>query len=46
MYVYIITEPGVYTVGFHTPNGEWHTDGDFASREDAAKRVRYLNGGK
>ena len=46
MYVYIRSEPGLYTVGFYSPDGEFHTDSDHHDREDAAKRVRFLNGGK
>lgn len=44
MYVYIQSEPYLFTVGFYAPNGEWHPDSDYASREEAAKRVSYLNG--
>jgi hypothetical protein len=46
MYVYIQTEPGLYTVGFYAPDGTWHPDSDHGSREEAAERVHYLNGGK
>jgi len=45
MWVYIQSEPGVYTVGFSTPGGVWNTDSDHTEREAAAKRVNYLNGG-
>lgn len=45
-WVYIKSEPGLYTVGFYAPDGEWHTDSDHSNREDAAKRVHYLNGRK
>lgn len=45
-YVYIKSEPhGLYTVGFYSPDGKWHPDSDHDSREAAAKRVHYLNGG-
>lgn len=46
MYVYIQTEPGLWTVGFYAPEGTWHTDSDHSSKESAAKQVHYLNGGK
>ena len=46
MYVYIRSEPGVWTVGFYAPDGTWHTDSDQVSAEAAAKRVNYLNGGE
>lgn len=44
-WVYIRSEPGLYTVGFFSPDGKWNTDSDWGSQEDAAKRVHYLNGG-
>ena len=44
MYVYIMSEPGLYTVGFYDPSGNWHADRDFEKQEDAATRVSYLNG--
>ena len=36
----------LWTVGFFSPDGEWHTDSDHDTRESAAERVHYLNGGK
>lgn len=45
MYVYINSEPGLYTVGFYDPQGTWHPDADFATREEARQRVHFLNGG-
>ena len=44
-YVYILSEPGLWTVGFYDQRGEWHPDSDHGDREDAAKRVHYLNVG-
>ena len=46
MYVYIRSEPHLFTVGFYSPSGEWHPESDHHSREDAAKRVAWLNGSK
>jgi len=49
MWVYIRTEFSpfeLYTVGFYAPDGTWKTDSDHGTREEAAKRVHYLNGGK
>jgi len=46
MYVYIQSEPGLWTVGFYDPNGNWHAESDWETREDAANRVAYLNGMK
>lgn len=45
MYVYILSEPGLWTVGFYTPLGEWVPESDHATTNEAATRVRYLNGG-
>jgi len=44
-WVYLNSEPGLWTVGFYTPEGVWHPDSDYNSREEAAARVRWLNGG-
>jgi len=45
-YVYIQTEPRLWTVGFYAPDGSWHTDTDHGSKQEAAAQVRYLNGGE
>lgn len=44
MYVYIQSEPGLYTVGFYDPNGKWNPESDHESTESAANRVAFLNG--
>jgi len=44
MWVYLVSEPGLYTVGFYSPDGEWHPDTDWPSRNEAANRVSFLNG--
>lgn len=46
MYVYIKTEPRLWTVGFYDPNGKWHPESDHDNPEAAAKRVNYLNGNR
>ncbi|QXJ22519.1 hypothetical protein AGRA3207_003534 [Actinomadura graeca] len=46
MYVYICSEPGLWTVGFYTPDGTWHPESDHAARQDAAARVAWLNGAR
>ena len=46
MWVYIQSEPGLYTVGFYSPDGEWHTDSDHNTKSAAAARIHYLNGGE
>jgi hypothetical protein len=44
MWGYKQTEPFLYTVGFYDPDGRWHSDSDHGSKDEAAKRVHYLNG--
>lgn len=43
-YVYIRSEPGLWTVGFYGPDGKWTPDSDHGDREEAARRVSWLNG--
>lgn len=49
-YVYVHSEHSanhdLFTVGFYAPDGKWHPDSDHSDRQEAAKRVHYLNGGK
>lgn len=45
MYVFRRTNTRVYTVGFYSPDGEWHASIEYGSIEEAAKCVHYLNGG-
>lgn len=45
-YVYINSEPGLWTVGFYDPSGNWNAEIDHNSPETAAERVHYLNGNK
>jgi hypothetical protein len=44
-WVYIKSEPQLYTVGFYTPEGDWRPESDWEFANDAAQRVHYLNGG-
>ena len=44
MYVYKKTERWLYTVGFYDPQGQWHPESDHDNKDDAAKRVAWLNG--
>ena len=44
-YVYIHSEPGLWTVGFYRPDGRWEAESDHDSTDSAAARVHYLNGG-
>jgi hypothetical protein len=50
MWVYICSERSschsLYTVGFYNPKGEWQAESDYGTKEEAAARVHYLNGGK
>jgi hypothetical protein len=45
MFVYIQSEPELFSVGFYDPSGQWHADSDHSSRVEASARVSYLNGG-
>ena len=45
MYVYRQFEPGLWTVGHYAPDGTWYPEDDYGNRDDAAKRVHYLNEG-
>lgn len=44
-YVYVKTEPGLWTVGHYHPAGDWQSESDHGSKDEAAARVHYLNGG-
>lgn len=46
MYVYIQSEPGLWTVGYYYRDGKWQAESDHESSEAAAARVHYLNGEK
>lgn len=46
MWVYLESEPGVWTVGWSRPTGEWVSVKDFHAEEAAAYCVHYLNAGK
>lgn len=44
-YVYRKSEPELWTVGHYDPQGTFRPDTDHSSKEGAARRVHYLNGG-
>lgn len=44
-YVYIESEPGLWTVGFYDPNGKWVPSSDHNREVEASNRVIALNGG-
>lgn len=45
MWVYIESEPGVFTVGFWRASDVWMPESDHTSLDEAVARMRYLNGG-
>ena len=46
MWVYIQSEPELWTVGFYDPNGKWHPESDHRTAEEADARVAWLNGSR
>lgn len=46
MWVYIRSEPSLWTVGFYQPDGEWVSESDHDSPDDAAERCAWLNGNR
>ncbi|MFU0833754.1 MAG: hypothetical protein ACFWUC_12560 [Oscillospiraceae bacterium] len=46
MYSYQKTEPGQWSVGMFTKDGEWQTESVWYTSEEAAERAHWLNGGK
>lgn len=46
MYVYIQSEPLLWTVGFYSPDGNWHPESDHSNRAEAAERTAWLNGSR
>jgi len=45
-YVYIKSDPGLWTVGFYDPNGKWQPESDHTSTQEAAERAAWLNGSR
>ena len=43
-YVYLQSEPNLFTVGFYDPQGKWQPEFDTNDRTVAANRVAFLNG--
>jgi hypothetical protein len=43
-YVYIRTEPQLWTVGFYDPAGKFQPESDHSSPGEAAERTAYMNG--
>lgn len=44
-FVYLKSEPGLWTVGHYAPDGRWYAESDHSSPQSAAARVHYLHGG-
>ena len=47
-YVYIESQPGMWTTGFYDPEGKWNPEMDFDgwnAKQRAAERTHWLNGG-
>lgn len=45
-WLYLRSEPGLWTVGFYRPDDRWEPESDHGSKDEAAARVRWLNGGR
>lgn len=44
-WVYIESEPGLWTVGFYDSSFKFHPESDWSVKSEAADHVHYLNGG-
>ena len=45
-YVYIRSEPSLWTVGFYKPDGKFEPESDHDNTQDAAARTAWLNGSR
>lgn len=43
-YVYIQSEPRLWTVAHYAPDGTWYPESDNGTVDEAAARAAYLNG--
>ena len=43
-YTYIPSEPGLWTVGFYTPDGVFIPESDHGTAQEAETRARWLSG--
>ena len=43
-WVYLKSEPSLWTVGFYRPDGTWEAESDHSSPEQAVERIGFLNG--
>lgn len=46
MWIYLQTEPQSFSVGFYDPSGDFISESDWGTREEASQRVHFLNGGQ
>ena len=46
MWIYKMNNFYTYEVGYYTPDKDWVIDSYWGTKDLAAKRVNYLNGGK
>lgn len=46
MWVYRANSDGSFVVGYYAPDGEWFSESAFKTKEEAAARVNFLNGGR
>jgi hypothetical protein len=44
-FVYLHSEPSLWTVGYYRPDGKWEPESDHGDPDEAARRVHWLNGG-
>ncbi len=44
-WVFIESEPELWTVGFYKPDGTWVGEGDYHVKAEAMLQVHFLNGG-
>ncbi len=44
MFIYIKSEPNLWTTGFYKPDGSWYPESDWPTPGEAAQRTAYLNG--
>ena len=44
MYVYLQSEPTLWTVGYYDPSGKWQPQSDHGTEREARAEVAYLNG--
>lgn len=46
MWVYRENSDSSFVVGYYAPDGTWFSESSFRTKEEAANRVNFLNGGQ